>query len=76
VPFGICTNPTNVKAHGQACPFRHQCSVHLATRLSGSDVVGMSRAAEGVTFGGTSVAVHASLTAARIDQLRGWVRRG
>jgi integrase len=25
VPFGICTNPTNVKAHGQACPFRHQC---------------------------------------------------
>jgi integrase len=25
VPFGICTEPTNVKAHGQACPFRHQC---------------------------------------------------
>ncbi len=25
VPFGICTEPTNVKAHGQVCPFRHQC---------------------------------------------------
>lgn len=25
VPFGICTNPTNIRAHGQACPFRHQC---------------------------------------------------
>lgn len=25
VPFGICTEPTNVKAQGQACPFRHQC---------------------------------------------------
>ncbi len=25
VPFGICTEPTNVRAHGQVCPFRHQC---------------------------------------------------
>lgn len=25
VPFGICTEPTNVRARGQACPFRHQC---------------------------------------------------
>ncbi|HTW97541.1 MAG TPA: site-specific integrase, partial [Acidimicrobiales bacterium] len=25
VPFGICAEPTNVKAHGQACPFRYQC---------------------------------------------------
>ena len=25
VPFGVCKEPTNVKAHGQACPFRHQC---------------------------------------------------
>ena len=25
VPFGTCREPTNVKAHGQACPFRHQC---------------------------------------------------
>ena len=25
VPFGICLEPTNVKARGQACPFRHQC---------------------------------------------------
>lgn len=25
VPFGICTEPTNVKARGQGCPFRHQC---------------------------------------------------
>lgn len=25
VPFGICTEPTNVKAHGGSCPFRHQC---------------------------------------------------
>lgn len=24
VPFGLCREPTNVKAHGQACPFRHQ----------------------------------------------------
>jgi integrase len=25
VPFGICQEPTNVRAHGQACPFRHRC---------------------------------------------------
>jgi len=25
VPFGVCREPTNVKAHGHACPFRHQC---------------------------------------------------
>jgi integrase len=25
VPFGVCLEPTNVKARGQACPFRHQC---------------------------------------------------
>lgn len=25
VPFGTCQEPTNVRAHGQACPFRHQC---------------------------------------------------
>ena len=25
VPFGICREPTNVKADGQSCPFRHQC---------------------------------------------------
>jgi len=25
VPFGVCTEPTNVKAHGQVCPYRHQC---------------------------------------------------
>jgi hypothetical protein len=25
VPFGVCREPTNVRAHGQACPFRHQC---------------------------------------------------
>jgi integrase len=25
VPFGVCQEPTNVRAHGQACPFRHQC---------------------------------------------------
>jgi integrase len=25
VPFGTCAEPTNVKARGQACPFRHQC---------------------------------------------------
>ena len=25
VPFGVCREPTNVKAQGHACPFRHQC---------------------------------------------------
>jgi hypothetical protein len=25
VPFGTCREPSNVKAHGQGCPFRHQC---------------------------------------------------
>lgn len=25
VPFGICTEPSNVKAGGQACPFRFRC---------------------------------------------------
>jgi integrase len=25
VPFGICTEPTNVAAGGQSCPFRHRC---------------------------------------------------
>jgi integrase len=25
VPFGICTEPANVAAGGQSCPFRHRC---------------------------------------------------
>jgi len=25
VPFGVCTEPTNVAANGEACPFRHRC---------------------------------------------------
>ena len=25
VPFGICTEPTNVAAEGGSCPFRHRC---------------------------------------------------
>ncbi len=25
VPFGICTEPTNVAAGGRSCPFRHRC---------------------------------------------------
>lgn len=25
VPFGICTEPTNVDAGGRSCPFRHRC---------------------------------------------------
>jgi integrase len=25
VPFGVCTEPTNVTAGGQSCPFRHRC---------------------------------------------------
>ena len=25
VPFGICTEPANVAASGQSCPFRHRC---------------------------------------------------
>lgn len=25
VPFGVCTEPSNVKAGGQACPFRFRC---------------------------------------------------
>ena len=25
VPFGVCTEPTNVSADGQSCPFRHRC---------------------------------------------------
>jgi integrase len=25
VPFGICTEPANVAANGQSCPFRHRC---------------------------------------------------
>ena len=26
VPFGTCTEPTNVAADGQSCPFRHRCT--------------------------------------------------
>jgi len=26
VPFGICTEPTNVAAGGHSCPFRHRCT--------------------------------------------------
>ncbi len=26
VPFGICTEPTNVAANGRSCPFRHRCT--------------------------------------------------
>jgi len=25
VPFGICTEPSNVKAGGQACPYKYTC---------------------------------------------------
>lgn len=25
VPFGVCTEPSNVAAGGQSCPFRHRC---------------------------------------------------
>lgn len=25
VPFGVCTEPTNVAANGGSCPFRHRC---------------------------------------------------
>ena len=25
VPFGVCTEPTNVGAEGHSCPFRHRC---------------------------------------------------
>lgn len=25
VPFGVCTEPTNVSAEGSSCPFRHRC---------------------------------------------------
>lgn len=25
VPFGVCTEPSNVKAMGAACPYRHRC---------------------------------------------------
>ena len=25
VPFGICTEPSNVKAGGQACPYKFTC---------------------------------------------------
>ena len=25
VPFGVCTEPSNVTAGGQSCPFRHRC---------------------------------------------------
>ena len=25
VPFGICTEPSNVSAGGRSCPFRHRC---------------------------------------------------
>lgn len=25
VPFGVCTEPTNVSAEGRSCPFRHRC---------------------------------------------------
>jgi len=33
VPFGGCTEPSNVRAHGRACPFRHRCfgCVHFRT---------------------------------------------
>lgn len=25
VPFGLCTEPANVRADGKSCPFRHRC---------------------------------------------------
>jgi hypothetical protein len=36
VPMGSCGEPSNVKAHGRACPFRHRCfgCVHFRTDLS------------------------------------------
>jgi hypothetical protein len=26
VPFGVCTEPSNVAADGRSCPFRHRCT--------------------------------------------------
>ena len=36
VPFGICTEPSNVKAGGHACPFRFRCAGcdHFRTDVS------------------------------------------
>jgi hypothetical protein len=36
IPFGICTEPSNVKAGGQACPFRFRCAGcdHFRTDVS------------------------------------------
>jgi rRNA maturation endonuclease Nob1 len=36
VPFGICTEPSNVKAGGNACPFRFRCAGcdHFRTDVS------------------------------------------
>lgn len=36
VPFGICTEPSNVKAGGQACPYRFRCAGcdHFRTDVS------------------------------------------
>ncbi|GLY67625.1 hypothetical protein [Amycolatopsis taiwanensis] len=34
VPFGICTEPANVKASGQACPYKFTCLWHLVTELN------------------------------------------
>ena len=36
VPFGVCAEPSNVKAGGQACPFRFRCAGcdHFRTDVS------------------------------------------
>ena len=36
VPFGVCTEPSNVKAGGTACPFRFRCAgcAHFRTDVS------------------------------------------
>ena len=36
VPFGVCTEPSNVKAGGSACPFRFRCAGcdHFRTDIS------------------------------------------
>ncbi len=70
VPFGICVEPSNVRAQGHACPFRFQCLAcsHFRTDFSYQD--------ELRSYLTQLLKDKERLLAAAVPDLEDWARRG
>lgn len=69
VPFGICVEPSNVRAQGRACPFRFQClgCAHFRTDPSYQDELRSYL---------TQLLKDKERLAAAVPDLEDWARRG